>query len=321
MTTPELVVRIPCTTCGAMILPITAKHTDGLCRPCFRKTPKPPDTTWPAYSRNYRGFKFSDPDGLGRISTDPPNYDEMIAECEAMQRVIEFVKQNAPSDASVLVSGETGTGKKLVARMIPWLSKRKDRPFLAINGAALPDDLMESELFRSSLDGWPGRGPGRLESANGGTILIAEIADLSPRLQEKLLRVFQTGEISGFLTKKTITVDVRVLATTTQNLADSVAAGYFLPDLYNHISAAVTHLPPLRERREEIPRLLNYYLDRIVHSRGIDSKKIAPDVVDFLVSYPWPGNLRELQAVLEIGLLRSNGETVRMEDLPSEIRT
>ena len=307
MITTESAERIHCTTCGTLIRPVTAKHTNGLCRRCFRKIPAYPVTAVPVYVLQYERFKASEKWRLPTLSTVSLNYDEIVAGSVAMQRIVALVKRVAPSDAAVLISGETGTGKKLVGSAIHRLSKRNDHPFLAMNCAALPENLIEAELFglyRTATSGVE-RKPGFLERANSGTILLETILEISLGVQEKLLHVFQTGEFVTLFRQEPIKVDLRVIATTTKNLADCVTTGEFSQDLYTYMNSVVISVPPFRERREDLPRLLDFYLRMIAESFGLGPKKLAPDVLDFLVSYPWPGNFRELQAVLEISLLKS----------------
>jgi two-component system response regulator AtoC len=219
-----------------------------------------------------------------------------------MREVGEIVRRAAGVDVTVLICGETGTGKDLVARTIHHLSSRRGKPFVKVNCAAMPRDLLESELFgheRGAFTGAHRQKIGKFEAADGGTIFLDEIGDLHPALQAKLLHVLQDGEFSRVGGKSTLKVDVRVIAATNQDLDRAVATGRFREDLYYRINVIQIVVPPLRERTEEIPFLINYFIER--HSRlfGREGFVVPPDVMEALVKHTYPGNVREVENLVK----------------------
>jgi len=219
-----------------------------------------------------------------------------------MREVGEIIRRAAGVDVTVLICGETGTGKDLVARTIHHLSSRRGKPFIKVNCAAMPRDLLESELFgheRGAFTGAHRQKIGKFEAADGGTIFLDEIGDLHPALQAKLLHVLQDGEFSRVGGKSTLKVDVRVIAATNQDLDRAVAAGRFREDLYYRINVIQIVVPPLRERTEEIPFLITYFIER--HSRlfGREGFTVPPEVMEALVKYTYPGNVREVENLVK----------------------
>ncbi len=219
-----------------------------------------------------------------------------------MREVGEIIRRAAGVDVTVLICGETGTGKDLVARTVHHLSSRRGKPFVKVNCAAMPRDLLESELFgheRGAFTGAHRQKIGKFEAADGGTIFLDEIGDLHPALQAKLLHVLQDGEFSRVGGKSTLKVDVRVIAATNQDLDRAVAAGRFREDLYYRINVIQIVVPPLRERTEEIPSLITYFIER--HSRlfGREGFAVPPDVMEALVKHSYPGNVREVENLVK----------------------
>ena len=242
-----------------------------------------------------------------------------------MQEVGEIIRRAAGVDVTVLICGETGTGKDLVARTIHHLSSRRGKPFIKVNCAAMPRDLLESELFgheRGAFTGAHRQKIGKFEAADGGTIFLDEIGDLHPALQAKLLHVLQDGEFSRVGGKSTLKVDVRVIAATNQDLDRAVATGRFREDLYYRINVIQIVVPPLRERTEEIPFLITYFIER--HSRlfGREGFTVPPDVMEALIKHSYPGNVREVEnlvkrmIVLGDPSLASTALTVRKVEVP-----
>jgi transcriptional regulator with GAF, ATPase, and Fis domain len=240
-----------------------------------------------------------------------------IGESPAVRRVLDLVGRVAPSRTSVLITGESGTGKELVARMIHARSDRADKPFVAINCAALPETLLESELFgieRGVATGVEAR-TGRLESANGGTLFLDEIGDMPVSVQAKLLRVLQEREIERVGGRQGISIDLRVLAATNAPLTDRIASGQFREDLYYRLRVVEIALPPLRERREDIPKLARHFLERFSAREGREPLVLDREAFAALLTHDFAGNIRELENLLEGAATLSRGNLIRIEDL------
>jgi transcriptional regulator with GAF, ATPase, and Fis domain len=240
-----------------------------------------------------------------------------VGDSPAARRVLDLVSRVANSKTSVLVTGESGTGKELVARMIHARSDRADKPFVAINCAALPETLLESELFgieRGVATGVEARS-GKFETAQGGTLFLDEIGDMPPSLQAKLLRVLQEREIERVGGRRRVPIDVRVLAATHARLPQRIARGEFREDLYYRLRVVEISLPPLRERREDIPRLVRHFLERFAAREGRDAPNLDRDAYAAILGHDFPGNIRELENLLEGAAALSQGGTIRREDL------
>ncbi|MEO0086153.1 MAG: sigma-54 dependent transcriptional regulator [candidate division WOR-3 bacterium] len=235
-------------------------------------------------------------------------YAEMVGSSPALNRVRELVQKVAPSDATVLILGESGVGKELVARLIHRLSPRAARPFAVVHAAALPETLLESELFgyeKGAFTGASGRKPGRLESAAGGTLFLDEIGDISAPLQVKLLRFLQDRTFNRLGSSDTVAVDARIICATNTDLQAAVQDGRFREDLYYRLAVFPMKVPPLRERREDIPALAAHILARLGYNRPL-----AGPVLKLLAEHDWPGNVRELENVLERALILSAGSEI-----------
>jgi len=246
----------------------------------------------------------------------------IVGRSEAMQQVFKLIGQLAASDATALITGETGTGKELVARAIYHHSARSQQPFLAINCAAIPEQLLESELFgheRGAFTGATSQRIGRFEQCNKGTVFLDEIGDMTPATQTKILRVLQSGTFERVGGNQPIQVDVRVIAATNQPLDQAVARREFRADLFYRLNVVRVHLPPLRERREDIPLLVNYFLKTLAPDPKRPPKSLSRDAVKALKDYHWPGNVRELENVIQRALVVSKSDAVLLEDLPPEI--
>jgi DNA-binding NtrC family response regulator len=238
---------------------------------------------------------------------------------ESMQAVYRLIERAAPTDASVLVLGETGTGKELVAAALHYHGRR-DGPFVKVNCAALPESLLEDELFgheRGAFTGAQSRRLGRFELAHGGTILLDEVGDMSLATQAKVLRVLETREFERVGGSRTLQVDVRVVSATNQDLARLMESGRFRPDLYYRLSDIVIELPPLRDRREDIPLLV----EKLLHGFGgaYTGQELAPEAMQALLRHDWPGNVRELKQVLKNACILADGPVVGLEDLPAPL--
>ncbi len=239
-----------------------------------------------------------------------------------MQQIFRLVELLRGNDAAVLIGGESGTGKELVARAIHETSHRNDRPFVAVNCAAIPAQLMESELFghvRGAFTGAVRDRPGRFEAADGGTLFLDEVGDLPLELQGKLLRAIQQRAFERVGENRTRTVDVRVIAATNKDLGRAVAEGRFRDDLYYRLRVIPLMVPPLRRRREDIPLLLQHFLGRIGQRHG-RALRLSPGAIRVLMAYDWPGNVRELENVLEYAITVCEGQTIHVGDLPPELR-
>jgi transcriptional regulator with GAF, ATPase, and Fis domain len=234
--------------------------------------------------------------------------------------VFHLVDQVAPTNATVLLLGETGTGKELIARAIHDSSPRREHPLIKVNCAALPDTLIESELFgheKGAFTGAAGRRKGRFELADEGTIFLDEIGDLPPELQAKLLRVLQSGEFERLGSEKTLTANVRVIAATNRNLEAAAADGSFRADLYYRLKVFPIEVPPLRDRRKDIPLLVWHFITMRQATLGRRIETVPQRTMERLVAYDWPGNVRELEHVIERALILSPGSTLMVEDLVS----
>jgi len=247
----------------------------------------------------------------------------MVGQSLAMRRVMALVEQVAPTTASVVIAGESGTGKELVARTIHDLSPRSRGPYIAINCAALPETLMESELFgheRGAFTGADRRREGCFELATGGTLLLDEIGEMRPELQAKLLRVLEERRIRRLGGSAEIPVDVRVLAATNRNLEVQLREGKFREDLYYRLNVFTIQLPTLRERIEDLPTLIEHFLRQLTPSAGKPVVGMEADCLDLLRSQQWPGNVRQLRNVIERAIIVTRGPMISVVDLPQEIR-
>ncbi|MGF7398959.1 sigma-54 dependent transcriptional regulator [Thermoanaerobacterium thermosaccharolyticum] len=244
---------------------------------------------------------------------------DIIGESSKLKDVLNIVKKVAPTDATVLLLGESGTGKELIAKAIHNLSKRKDGPYIKVNCAALPENLLESELFgyeKGAFTGALSRKPGRFERANGGTIFLDEIGEISPSIQVKMLRILQEREFERLGGIEILKADVRVIAATNKNLENMVKEGAFREDLFYRLNVVPIQLPPLRERVEDIPILIDYFLDKYSKNLRLEKFKIDKSAMKFLMEYSWPGNIRELENLVERMLILNHGSVIKKEDLP-----
>ena len=244
----------------------------------------------------------------------------IVGNSTAVLNLVEVVRKVAATDSTVLITGESGTGKSLIARAIHFLSPRKDRPFITINCAAIPETLLEAELFGYEKGAFTGAylpKKGKFELANGGTIFLDEIGDMPLSLQAKLLRVIQERELERLGSERSVRIDVRIIAATNRDLHTLVREGKFREDLYYRLNVVPIHVPPLRERREDIPLLIDHFLERF-NSRYGKKVRLTPDAVEPLIEYDWPGNIRELENTIERLVVMNEG-TVRAIDLPPHI--
>ena len=245
--------------------------------------------------------------------------DDIVGQSEAMQSVFKMVGRVAMSDAPVLVTGESGCGKELVARAIHTYSERSKKSLLAINCAAIPENLLESELFGHEKGAFTGAATqriGRFEQCNGGTLFLDEIGEMPLAVQSKLLRVLQEGEFSRVGGNATIRSNVRIVAATNRNLEQSIAKKEFREDLYYRLNVVGIHLPPLRARTEDIPLLAEYFLSRIATQQHRPLLQLSSDAIKVMESYPWPGNVRELQNTLQRAVVLATSDVILPKDLP-----
>jgi DNA-binding NtrC family response regulator len=247
---------------------------------------------------------------------------DIVGVTPAMQRVKKLIDRIAPTDSNVLILGETGTGKELVARRIHELSRRVEMPFVAVNCGALPENLVESELFghrKGAFTGADAPRKGLIEVANGGTLFLDELGELDKGMQVKLLRVLESGEVRRVGENEAFHVDVRVVCATNRNLQDLVEHGTFREDLFFRVNTFEVQLPPLRDRREDIPELARTLIARHLRRPQIPAGILTPEVVAALQQHDWSGNVRELANALEHALILSDGQTIAVEDLPLSI--
>jgi DNA-binding NtrC family response regulator len=254
----------------------------------------------------------------------PTNSAPIIAESAPMKKLLRQISIIARYNSTVLITGETGAGKELVARSVHEQSERRKRPFVALNCAAVPEQLLEDELFghvKGAFTGAQNAREGRFEQADGGTLFLDEIGDMSLPLQSKLLRVLQEREFEKLGSSRTIKVDVRILAATSADLERRMAEGSFRPDLFYRLNVMHVRLPPLRERVADIRPLAQSFLSRFCASVGLAPKKVSEDVWQVLEAYRWPGNVRQLQNAMErAAILSGDAATLTIEDLPEEVR-
>ncbi len=247
----------------------------------------------------------------------------IITRNQHMKEILDLVKSIAISNATVLIQGESGTGKGVVARLIHQYGRRNELPFITLNCSAFPETLLEDELFGHAKGAYTGAimdKPGRFEIADGGTIFLDEIGDLSTHLQVKLLRVIQERNFERLGSNKTIKVNVRVIAATNRNLKEDIKSGRFRQDLFYRLNVVPVHLPPLRERTEDIPLLINHFLKEFGEKDYRKVKGISSEVMDMVMNYEWPGNIRELKNVIEHALVCIKEDIVTYETLPLELR-
>jgi formate hydrogenlyase transcriptional activator len=243
------------------------------------------------------------------------HFEDIVGNSQALKLVLREIETVAPADSTVLIYGETGTGKELIARAIHHLSPRRERTFVKVNCAAIPTGLLESELFgheRGAFTGAIAQRVGRFELANGGTIFLDEVGDIPLELQPKLLRVLQEQEFERLGSTQTTHVDVRLVAATNRDLGEMVAARAFRSDLYYRLRVFPLHMPPLRERQEDIPALVRYFVEKYARRMNRAVETIPAETLDLLVRYPWPGNIRELENLIERAVILSPGPVLRV---------
>lgn len=254
--------------------------------------------------------------------TEVYQFDNIITKDRRMKEILAILPSVAQSKSTVLIQGESGTGKELIAKAIHNNSPRKDRPFIAVNCAAIPESLIESELFghvKGAFTGAHQDRVGRFELAHQGTIFLDEIAEMSLSTQAKLLRVIQEERFERVGGSKTVAVDVHIIAATNKNLLKAVKEGHFREDLYYRISVFPVTLPPLRERKEDIPLLITHFIDKFNKETGKTINNIAPQAMKVFMNYIYPGNIRELRNIIEHAFVCSRGNTILSEHLPREL--
>ncbi|HSR12524.1 MAG TPA: sigma-54 dependent transcriptional regulator [Thermodesulfobacteriota bacterium] len=248
--------------------------------------------------------------------------EKIVGRSPAMKKILEIVAQVAPSSATVLIQGESGTGKEVIAQAIHDLSPRAKRPFVKVSCAALPETLLEAELFgyeRGAFTGAIARKEGRFELANGGTLFLDEIGEVSPTVQVKLLRVLQVGEFERLGGTKTIRADVRIVAATNMNLLEAVERRAFREDLFSRLNVITVTLPPLREREGDIPLLSHHFLEIFKKKNNKEVKGFSPESLEVMLQYGWPRNVRQLENAIERAVVLTRGEMIMPGDLPPEI--
>ena len=251
-------------------------------------------------------------------------FHNIIGHSPQMQEVFKMIEKIAPSQSTVMIYGESGTGKELVARALHSHSKRRDQRFLAVNCAAIPDSLLESEMFgyeRGAFTGAIAQKKGLFEEADNGTLFLDEIGDLDVMLQAKLLRVLQEGEFQRVGGTKTLKANVRVLAATNKNLEEEVKEGRFRQDLYYRLNVVPIFLPPLRAKKEDIPSLAAHFLEKYNARHGKQVKRITSNAMKRFLDYRWEGNVRELESVIERSVILADGDVIDVESLPEKLQT
>ena len=249
-------------------------------------------------------------------------YEGIIAKSAKMLKIIELIKTIAPSNATVLITGETGTGKEVIARAIHHQSPRRNKPFIATSCAALPESLLESELFgheKGSFTGAVGRKKGKFEAGDKGTLFLDEIGEINANTQVHLLRALEEKKITRVGGNDEIDVDVRVIAATNRNLKSMVEQGKFREDLYYRLKVVTISLPPLKYRKEDILPLAEYFLKKYAKDNNKEDMTFSPDVVEFMLNYSWPGNVRELENMIEHGVILAKNNSITLTELPQDI--
>lgn len=268
------------------------------------------------HSQEQRARSGSSPSDVSDFGT------EIIGEAPAMQEVFRAIGRLSQSNITVLINGESGTGKELVAKALHQHSPRAQEPFIALNMAAIPKDLIESELFgheKGSFTGAGGQRSGRFEQANGGTLFLDEIGDMPADTQTRLLRVLADGEFYRVGGATPVKVDVRIIAATHQNLEKLVQAGSFREDLFHRLNVIRIHLPKLSDRREDIPKLMHYFLKKAADELAVEPKQLLTEAEDYLSAMPWPGNVRQLENTCRWLTVMASGREIHVSDLPPEL--
>ena len=257
-----------------------------------------------------------------RLTTEVRQEQSLVGEGARIKEIFQFLARVAPTESTVLIEGESGTGKELAAKALHRNSHRANKPFVAINCAAIPETLLESDLFgheRGAFTGAAVQKKGRLEVADGGVVFLDEIGELAPALQVKLLRVLQEREFERVGGTHTIKVDIRLIAATNRDLNDAVRTGQFRQDLYYRLAVVRLTMPPLRERREDIPMLTRHFVQKYAKRSKVKPKPVSREAMAALVNYEWPGNVRELENAIERALVMGSADMVRLEDLPESL--
>lgn len=265
----------------------------------------------------------SRPSSAQEVSNDLDDTSDIIGESPAMQEVFRAIGRLSHSHINVLINGSSGTGKELVAQALHKHSPRKDAPFIALNMAAIPRDLMESELFgheKGAFTGAQNVRKGHFEHADGGTLFLDEIGDMPAEMQTRLLRVLSDGQFYRVGGHNPVKVNVRIIAATHQDLEQRVKDGLFREDLFHRLNVIRVLLPPLNKRREDIPLLMDFFLKRTAEELGEEIKTISPDVVNYLASLDWPGNVRQLENTCRWLTVMCSGHEIKLQDLPSDLR-
>jgi len=258
---------------------------------------------------------------LRRELDGQPRFESIIARSKRMEQVFEIVRIVAKSNATVLITGESGTGKELIARAVHNLSLRRDRPFVAVSCSALSENLLESELFgyeKGAFTGAAGQKKGKFEFADKGTLFLDEIGDISPNVQVHLLRVVEGKEFTRVGGNEAIKVDVRIVSATNRNLKQAIDGGRFREDLFYRLNVVAVELPPLRDRREDIPVLAEHFLRRFCLENHKDIRGFTPEADHFMMTYGWPGNIRELENAVERAVILTAGDRIPLSSLPAE---
>jgi PAS domain S-box-containing protein len=261
---------------------------------------------------------------LRKQLTKQYSFQDIISKSKAVQKIFEILPDIATSDSTVLIQGESGTGKELFARAIHQLSRRKNKPLITVNSGALPDTLLESELFGYKAGAFTDAKkdkPGRFALAQGGSIFLDEIGDVSPALQIRLLRVLQDKIYEPLGGTESVKADVRIIAATNKNLEQLVAEGKFREDLYYRLNVVSISLPPLRERKEDIPLLINHFIDRFNKLKNKNITRVSDEVLAILMRHEFPGNIRELENIIEYAFILCHDQIIRVTHLPEHFRT